>query len=247
MNREKNATVGWSGQQSGNTTPKLDESLADHVYRILKGSITDGQLSPGDPLPEEAISHDLGVSRTPVRQALNRLHTENFLSRTGARGMLVVNSLTPEEIQDTYAVRAVLEGMAVRLAAQRFTEQNRPALALAMERLHEAAVRADHSSVLAAAYDLHRRIWHLSGNPVLERLLEDLQIRGQLWTQTTVGLPNRLDEGIHEHQRIFDAIVSRDADSAEAAAREHLARSVDMRLRSLGLGSPHPGDGWEDR
>jgi len=199
----------------------------------MRRRITDGQLSPGDPLPEEAISHELGVSRTPVRQALNRLHTENFVTRTGSRGKLVVKSLTPEEIQDTYAVRTVLEGMAVRLSAQRFAEQNRPALDVVMERLREGAARNDRNEVLAASYDLHRRIWHLSGNPVLERHLEDLQIHGQLWTQGTVGLPNRLDEGVLEHQRIFDAIASGNPDEAEAAARDHLTRSVELRLRSL--------------
>jgi DNA-binding GntR family transcriptional regulator len=222
-----------STDDRGGWAPGFDESLADRVYRIMRRRITDGQLSPGDPLPEEAISHDLGVSRTPVRQALNRLQTENFLSRTGSRGKLVVKSLTPEEIQDTYAVRAVLEGMAVRLAAQRFAEQSRPALAVAMERLKEAAEQNDHNGVLAASYDLHHRIWHLSGNPVLERHLEDLQINGQLWTQGTVGMPNRLDEGVLEHQRIFDAIAARDPDLAETAARDHLVRSVDLRLRGL--------------
>ena len=143
------------------------------TYRQLKDLIVSGQLEPGERLVEAQIAEELGVSRTPVREALRRLLDEHLISRD-TTGALTVHRATQREIEDIYTIREVLDGLAARLAARRISETDLLWMTETIETMREAA--ADESGdVVAANLTFHDVLYGAAGNPRLTRMGQELR------------------------------------------------------------------------
>jgi DNA-binding GntR family transcriptional regulator len=206
-------------------------SRADFVYDSLRDAIWDGRFAYGERVREEEVAHDLGVSRTPVREALQRLQQRGLLVVGPGRG-LVVAELSPAQIHELYAMREILEGSAARFAAQHAT----PIEIELLHQLQQALVSAgdDVLTLVGLNRRLHQAICEAAHNRYLVHTLDSLHDSFALLHSATFRAPNRRRESDEEHRRIVDAIERRDADSAEAAAREHIRQAQRTRFGAAG-------------
>jgi DNA-binding GntR family transcriptional regulator len=196
--------------------------LTDQVYQRLLYAICDGELAPGVRLTQENLAATLGVSRQPVLQALRLLKKEGFISDAGRRSLRVA-PLEAQAITQVYEVRAVLDGLAARRAAQANAELD-PTVIFEGRR---AAAGQRIGSMIDADMQFHHLIYAASGNPLIAETANHHwpHIRRAMGAvMQTVGLRRPVWD---EHAAILQAIHGGDADLAERLAREHCARASD--------------------
>jgi len=219
-----------SARPSGNLerptldVPRLDtsSSFAKEAYSALKRAITAmdiyghaGELR----LDERRLSQDLGVSRTPIREAVTLLEQEGFVRTRPRRGIYVVKK-TKREIVEIITVMAALEGMAARLAAERATDGEIAELHQLMDRFRSGNnERLDEYSDANIAF--HQAIIRMSGCAFLADMTENLFIHMRAIRKITIHQENRAARSITDHLRIIEALECRDPDMAERLAREH--------------------------
>jgi len=204
-------------------------SRASHVYDHVKWEITHGLLTPGAPLTEEDLAARLEVSRTPVREAMQRLAADGLIDSHRRRWK--VHRFTREEVDDVYEVRCALEGLAARLAAERATAQER-------DTLRNFRPHADHAATLRTERVdlndyLHTLIGQYSHNERLERLIQAnraLQLGVRMAPLYTVS---ELRASADEHLALIEAICTQDPDLAFDIAVKHMSRARGIVLDRL--------------
>ena len=204
-------------------------SRAERVYELLLDELRSGAFSGGKRLREEEVARSLGVSRTPVREALTRLQARGLLELT--TGGLTVSQFTRSKIFELYALRAVLEGSAARFAAQHASASSISLLRKLSSKFEEALDNPD--SLARINRDFHRHIVETAQNRYLERALDDLHDTLALLPSTTFTVSGRPEQAAEEHRRIVDAIERGDADGAELAARVHIQNAQEARMEML--------------
>ncbi len=198
-------------------------SLRTLAYDAIKKAITEMDMYGQESeirLDERQLSHDLGVSRTPIREALTVLEQEGFVRSVPRRGIFVVRK-SKREIIDMIVVWAALESMAARLAASRATDRE---LAELRELFHdfEGEAPADHMNEYSNAnIRFHQNIIRLGGCEMIAEMTENLFIHIRGIRAVSVRQENRSERSLKEHQGIIAALVARDADLAERLVREH--------------------------
>ncbi len=196
------------------------------AYDLLLAAIDEGAFRPGDRLVETELADRFGVSRTPVREALQRLETQGVLARDGRS--LVVAHLDHDQLGELHVVRAELEGLAARLAAQHAAPEE---LRVLREMLRQDRALADRPESLARANRrFHRQIHLASHNRYLVQQLEAVHRSMALVAATTLAVPGRAERALEEHAAIVAAIAARDGEAADAAIRSHISRAFETRL-----------------
>lgn len=211
--------------------PVTVTTTAEEVYRRVKQAITDGDLAPGTRLVESALAKRLGVSRTPVREALQRLVQDGLAAVDGGRGLIVAR-LSIENIRHAYVLREALEGLAARLAAA----HQRPDL---LEILSGSLRAMEHGTRDVAAFDqahstFHDTIAEMSGNPFIIQALKGLDGFRTRMVSLDWVTQKRVFASVPEHRLIFEAIELRQPDLAEQHARTHVRQTRDGLIRRLG-------------
>jgi DNA-binding GntR family transcriptional regulator len=203
------------------------ESLASRVEHQLRKAILAGELGPGARLSVPDLARRLGVSRTPVRDAVAALERAGLAVSRPRLGALVSGG-GREDLVHLYELRGVLDGLAARLAATRAEPAERTALREVMKR-HTAAVKAHDLDVhIACDVEFHARVRDAAHNPRLTEDLGRLQDRILLVLRSTSTQPGAMGRGVlHDHNAILRAVLAQDPDAAERAARAH----VDAVLR----------------
>ena len=203
-------------------------SLAETAYRELRARIISLQLRPGELLSETSLQTELGLGRTPIREALSRLLAERLVVIRSRRGVFVSEISLPD-LGSVYEVRTHLEGLAARLAASR-TEDGDSLLRQRTEELQAlAADDLDYGELLALDYRMHQTVYGLSRNPNLQRDLTrylNLSVRLILAVSERGALPIAdLSHTVGDFRELFNAIRAHDADAADAIARAHVDAS----------------------
>ena len=197
------------------------------AYDLVLEAIDRGAFRPGDRLVESDLADRFGVSRTPIREALQRLETHGVVTRDGRS--LVVSSLDHDQLGELYVVRAELEGLAARLAAQHAAPEEVRVL-WEMARRDRALV--DRPEPLARANKrFHRQIHLASHNRYLIQQLEMVHRSMALMATTSLAAEGRGAKALEEHDAIIRAIEARDGAAAEAAIRAHISGAFETRLR----------------
>ncbi|MFD0153636.1 GntR family transcriptional regulator [Streptomyces sp. NPDC055721] len=206
-------------------------SLRERVYEELRERIIEAEFPAGTRLVEREIAEELRVSRVPVREAMQRLEAEGFLSVRPRRGS-VVTEFGPEEAEHLFDVRENLEGLAARLAARHADAQELRALAELLARARAAAESGRLREAVSLNADFHRAVVGLSGNPLLVELMAPLDSRlRRLFRLTSAASDGEPMCGAHE--RLYEAIRDRDEAGAESLARAHVAATRASALRLL--------------
>ncbi len=212
-------------------------NLADQVRDAILSEIASGQLLPGDRIIQEKIAQALGVSRQPVQQALNLLHNQGVLQEAMGRG-LIVTVLDPEHVLHMYDLRAAIEGLACRRAAENKAENNAEKLGLALiETGRKAVASGSVAKMITADMNYHELLYTLSGNPLVAPALSS----HLTYTQRVMGEVLLRDEKPrdiwNQHTKILEAIVKGDGERAEMLVRTHITQAANFmvaRLRSGG-------------
>lgn len=206
------------------------ESMGDYVKQILLDRILDGTYKPGDRLIELQIAHELGTSQTPIREALCELEAMRLVESQTYRGTRV-RTISAEELQASYQVRAVLEALAAQLAAPVFQQHPDP-LQQSLTALKDAA----ESQCLEefAKYDaaFHRLIVETSGNQILLRVWDLLAF--EAWARINLILVQHktvnLRAFMEEHQQIFDALTHGEGQTAGQLLQQHFETAIKSEI-----------------
>ena len=207
-------------------------SLVEQVHRSILSSIASGQLRPGERIIQEQLALQLGISRQPVQQALTLLRKEGVLTDAPGRGLQVA-PLDLEHVRHMYEVRAVIEGLAFRCAAEhnaKAAEMRGPALIKAGRK---AVASGSYSAMIAADMAFHGFIYGLSRNPLVAPAMETH------WTQTqrVMGEVLMRDDKPrdiwNQHEALLAAVSAGDGETAERLARRHILDAAEFMVQRL--------------
>jgi DNA-binding GntR family transcriptional regulator len=201
------------------SSPRLS-ALVQKAYDGLLAILFSGKLRPNDVIMERQIAQKLGISRTPLREAIRRLEGEKLLERQKG-GAIVVSPISNEDFLHILSVRRLLEGEAARKAAQRISTQ---VLAALRERVIAAGEGKDSESLAELGRELHLYIARSSGNPVLASVIEDMGKRSRLFIRSyaPVSVPELRKHVCEEHLALIAALLDNDGERAKAAREQHI-------------------------
>lgn len=202
-------------------------------YDYVRQGIVRGQFRAGQRLRALELAEVLGVSRTPVREALGRLHQEGFVDQDEAGGFSV-HVMTAADIADVFGVRAVLEQEAARLAMQRVDERWLGELADLLSQSERELEAGDAVASISVARSFHLAIAKRTGNALLLKILEGISDRIQMVGIALIDrLPARGAEVTLENRAIFEALRKADAAALQRAVQEHIGRSRDLIFKEI--------------
>lgn len=202
-------------------TPQKD------AYSLILEAIDVGDYKPGDRLVENELAERFGVSRTPIREALQRLETQSLLARDGRS--LIVASLDHNQMAELYAVRAELEGLAAQLAARHATDEEMRVLRDMVE--EDRALINDPNALAQANRRFHRQIHLASHNRFLVQQLNLLHQSMALMATTSLAAEGRSAKALDEHDAIVRAIETRDEKAARDKLKSHISKAFVTRLK----------------
>jgi DNA-binding GntR family transcriptional regulator len=197
-------------------------SLKDKAYQTLKDAILTLKLGPGTPLVETVLAKELGISKTPVRDALQELEREGFVTRVLFRGTYVTE-LNFKDLQEIFQLRAVLEGLATRLAAPLLTSQQLEQIEQKLTAAEAALAEGDLARCSELGRYLHDAVIENCANQRLILINRNLDDHMQRFRLTSDQIRGRLNKSLVEHRRILDGLRRGDPAAAEQAMREHLS------------------------
>ena len=196
------------------------------AYSLILEAVDRGDLKPGQRLVETDLAERLGVSRTPVREALQRLETQGVVTREGRS--LRVATLDHDQLGELYEVRGVVEGLAARLAARHAAPEEIQVLCEMVKA--DRALLGDPTALSLANRRFHRQLHRASHNRYLTQMLESMRRSMALISSTTLGTPGRGAESLEEHDVIVAAISERDEHAAQVAVEKHISNAYRARL-----------------
>jgi DNA-binding GntR family transcriptional regulator len=206
--------------------------LVEQVYEAILAEISEGKLPPGARIIQEQIANGLGVSRQPVQQALLLLRNQGVLRDAPGRGLLV-SPLDPDHVENMYEIRAVVEGLACRNAAQTNSERAKKLGPTLIANGRKAVKSGSVASMIKADMKFHEFVYKLSGNGLIAPAMESH------WTVThrVMGEVLMRDERPRDiwsqHEAILDAIAEADPDAAETLARRHIMQAAHFMVTRL--------------
>jgi DNA-binding GntR family transcriptional regulator len=202
--------------------------LTEKAYCAIKEAILSLQLQPGAPLVEQELANQLGISKIPLREALQQLENDGLVTRIPYRGVHVSN-ISTREAAEISAIRGVLEGLAARLAAKRLTDEQLEQAEAILDEAEQALRQEDHDLCIAKGKEFHDFIIARCGNSELPPLLETLDNRFHRFRLLSNHIRGRTAHSLREHRRVLKALKRRDPDAVERAMREHLTSvSIDL-------------------
>ncbi|MEM8959288.1 MAG: GntR family transcriptional regulator [Pseudomonadota bacterium] len=206
------------------TSPRPPQKDA---YALILDAIDIGIYKPGDRLVESDLAERFGVSRTPIREALQRLETQSLLARDGRS--LIVASLDHNQLAELYVVRTELEGLAARLAAKHAADEEIQVLRDMVE--EDRGLLDDTSALARTNRRFHKQIHLASHNRFLVQQLELVHRSMALLANTSLAAVGRGETALAEHDAIVSALEKRDADAADDALKTHISRAFATRLK----------------
>ncbi len=214
--------------------PRLQRSiLTDEVHEMIKTLIMDGAISPGDRVGIDALSRQLGVSQTPIREALARLEAERLVYKEPRKGYRTTELLTRQNLVDLFAFRSQIEPPAAKAAAEHASDDQIEAIVTELSG-HATApgggAYREYRNFTAHDAHFHQSLFEAAGNPYAAQAHEGLHVHLHLFRlhyQDELG-----EQTLREHSDIADAVIARDGDRAAAAMESHLHDSLQRLLTS---------------
>lgn len=197
------------------------ESSTSRVVQFVRDAIAEGELWPNQRLVEAELAEKLGVSRTPVREAIRELSRLGLVKTIRNRGAFVL-PVDSKELREIYATRSVLEGWAAGLAAARLTQEKIDELASLNDRMRKMVQDGNHKDLIALNDDFHRILYEACDNDLLRELIANLvertpAVRFAVWRSEQV-----MATSVRSHEELLDALRARDGEAAERIVRSHI-------------------------
>ena len=208
-------------------------SLRGRVFQSIREDILSGRYEQNTELKEAAIGAELGVSRTPVREALRQHELEGLVTIIPNRGAYV-NMITAKDVQDIYVIRSMLEGLCARWATQSFTADQLDSMeeTLCLSEYHTSKKNYEKLYELDSLF--HEQLYEAGGSRILNHILSDFHDYVKMVRKATISTSSRSVTSTEEHRAIFEAIKEKDPDKAEALAKEHVKHTIES-IQAYGL------------
>jgi DNA-binding GntR family transcriptional regulator len=203
-------------------------SLADQVFEHLETDILSGKYARGEILTESKLSAELGVSRTPIREALRRLEQEHIIEESG-KGSIVIG-ITENDLIDIFLIREKLECMAASLAAERCTEEQLAELKETLEFQEFYLSKQDAEHIKLMDNKFHRTLYRLTGSMTFYDTLVPLHKKIQKYRRASVESKSRANASVLEHRKIFEAIAEKNSELAAKYAKEHVENAYNHTM-----------------
>jgi DNA-binding GntR family transcriptional regulator len=198
-----------------------DESLRNKVYKHIKEQIISGVHGPGDTLLESKLAEELGVSRTPVREAIHQLELEGLVEVSPKKGAAVLG-ISSKDVEDIYAIRQLVEGLAARRATEHLTESELKELQKIFDLMEFYANKQDLEEVTQLDNRFHQIIYEATHSKILLLTLSNLHQYVRIARLESLKYHDRLPHTIEEHRAILKAFLDKDPDLAEKALANHV-------------------------
>lgn len=214
-------------------------NLSENVYEAIKRKLGAGELEPGVKIKEEQLAKELGVSRTPVREALNKLEREGLVEIIPRYGTFVAN-LSPKDVEDIYEVRGELEGLAIRLCFSKLDEEKRKEFYEKLSEIADLLVKCesyveegDYEPFIEADISFHDFIVKSSENSRLIQIMNNLNAQIQLGRMESFSVPGRAERSLKEHEEIMNAMLQGEVNKTEKLIKKHCMNIKENVLRFL--------------
>ena len=211
-----------------------DLPLRDVVFYTLRQSILTGELKPGERLMEIHLADKLGVSRTPVREAIRRLELEGLVTMFPRRGAEVAQ-ITEKSMSDVLEVRRTLDALCAELAGDRISQEGLSSLKQACENFERSVATKDAQKIAQADVALHDIILQATGNQRLIQLVNNLSEQMYRYRFEYIKDSSQHETLIKEHRIIYQSIVDKDKDTAASAAKTHIDNQKKAIIRQIRL------------
>jgi Transcriptional regulators len=195
-------------------------SLANQVYEALEKKILDGTYQRGEAVSEKKLSEELGVSRTPIREAMSRLMHDKLIRET-PNGAVVVG-ITDKDIQDLFEVKRRIEVLATRWAAENIDEEGIKKLGALVDEQEYYAQKGDAEKVRDLDTEFHDTIYKESGSPIMESILSPIHHKMHKYRKASLEQAHRILDSVAEHRAIYEAIASHDGDKVDTLMLVHI-------------------------
>lgn len=206
--------------------------LRELVLDAIREAIINGTLKPRERLMEIQLAEELGVSRTPVREALRKLELEGFIVMVPRKGAYVAD-ISFKDIADVFEIRAALEALAAGLAAERITDEELEEMERLVAEKAEAIANQDMEKLIKVDTMFHEAIYKASRNQRLTSIISNLREQIQRYRTTSLAYPGRMQRSLEEHRSIVEAIQSRDSQIAQQVAREHIENTENSIIEAI--------------
>ncbi len=204
-------------------------SLADQVYEVLEKDILSGKYSRGEVFTENKLCEILGVSRTPIREALRRLEQENLIKESG-KGSVVLG-ISEKDLEDIFTIRRQIEGLAAKMAVENASDSQIAELKETLE-LQEFYLEKHNSEEIKSMDNrFHETLYAISGSVTFYNILLSLHKKIQKYRKASIQKKSRATESVEEHRRIYSAIEARDCEKAMLYASQHVENAYNNIIR----------------
>lgn len=214
---------------------KLDsyKPLREIVFESMREAILGGVLKPGERLMEIQLAEEMGVSRTPVREAIRKLELENFVVMIPRKGAYVAG-VSLKDVADVFEIRSALEGLAAGLAAERITDDELEQMERALfYRTNEGELNLEQ--IVKSDTDFHALVYKASRNERLIQILENLREQIQRFRSTSLAVPGRMRLALEEHRMIVEALRNHNSEEAQTLAIAHIVTAENVMFETLSL------------
>ncbi len=206
--------------------------LRELVLDAIREAIIKGDLKPRERLMEIQLADELGVSRTPIREALRKLELEGFIVMIPRKGAYV-SDISLKDITDVFEVRAALEGLAAGLAAERITDEEIEVMERLLAEKNECIIKQDMERLIEVDTRFHDMIYVSSRNDKLLPIINNLREQIQRYRTTSLSHPGRMQNSLIEHRALVEAIQSRDPVLARQLAQEHIENAENSMIEAI--------------
>lgn len=234
MERQESATNTWNDFKPRNLKK---ENLGTQVFEQVKGMILGGKIPPGRRIIENEVADSMGISRTPVREAVHRLAAEGFLNPL-PKGGYAVRGLTLSGVEETFDIRSTLESFAASLAAKKFADEELVPLEKMIDEFQRRLDRNDLSELTRINTDFHELLYALSRSPRLIKMIHDLRNDIFLLRKVMLNSADMARLSNKDHREMLRAMKKRDSGKVEKLVKKHILRGKEFVLREYKKGNP---------
>lgn len=214
-------------------SPKRAVPVRERAYEHLKAAILDGRFSPAERLTEEHLAEELGVSRTPVREALHKLGSEGLIKPLETRGFIVYPD-SKEEVEELFEIRSILEGYALKIISEKISEGDLERLNGFIEKAEDALKRKRINEIFRWNTKFHDTLHGMVAEKKrLHRLMVDMRKYVLRFRKNTLQYPDAGKRTVDGHRKILLALRLKDPDLCERMMREHIRQAKEDALQSL--------------
>jgi len=218
----------------GRLKKKKVKPLGQEVYEALRSSILRGELQPDQRLIEEQLAAEMGASRTPVREAIQKLEAEELVTRQ-PKGGFVVRRMTKKDIEEVFGIRAVLEGYAAFLATKNLNKPSEKMEEI-LDKYDEALERGDRDAMIKTAGQFHYKLYRATKSTLLLRLIHQLRDYFHRYNLILLGVPGMAEDTSLEHRKMLEAMKGGKAEEVERMVKAHILKNQEVLLNEMKAG-----------